>query len=228
MVLLLELEGVIVETARVRAAALRRALRGEGITLTQDAALEFSRGRSVRRAVATAAHDARTSYDLVTVDLVASQAEQHFTSDAAAGGITLAPGATEFVRRAQAAGRCGLVTRASRAEADLLLRLAGLEDAFECVITHEDIVEEKPAPAAYRAALARLSRRREVQRSSAVALEDGGDGARAARAAGIVSIVVGPAPVSEAVEADGYLPGLEGATMGLVRDLAARAGASAT
>lgn len=228
MVMLFELEGVIVETARARAAALRRALGGEGITLGREAALGFSRGRSVRRAVAAAAHDARTSYDLVTIDLVASQAEQHFAADAAAGGITLAPGAIAFVRSAQAAGRCGLVTRASRAEADLLLRAAGLEDAFECVITHEDVVEEKPAPAAYRAALARLARKREVQRGSVVALEDGADGARSARAAGIVSIVVGPAPVSEAVEADGYLPGLEGATMDLVRDLAARAGARAT
>lgn len=228
MVLLLELEGVIVETARARATALRHALASEGIHVGAESALELSRGRSVRRAVAAAAHDARTSYDLVTVDLVASQAEQHFASQAAAGGITLSPGAVALVREAQAAARCGLVTRASRSEADLLLRLSGLEDAFEYVITHEDVVEEKPAPAAYRAAILRLARKRPVAPGSAVALEDGGDGARAARAAGIVSIVVGPAPASEAVEADGYLPGLEGATMDLVRNLAARAGASAT
>lgn len=228
MVLLFELEGVVVETARPRAAALRRALRNEGITVTAAEALEYSRGHSVRRAVAAAAHDARMSYDLVTIDLVAVQAEQHFEAEAAAGGITLAPGALGFVRTAQASARCGLVTRASRGEADLLLRRAGLEDAFECLITHEDVVEEKPAPAAYRAALGRLARKRAVARGSAVALEDGGDGARAARAAGVVSLVVGPAPASEAVEADGYLPGLEGATMELVRDLAARAGASAT
>ncbi|MBA3891509.1 MAG: HAD family phosphatase [Gemmatimonadaceae bacterium] len=228
MVLLFELEGVIAETLPVRAAALRSALQAEGIAATPEDAIDLSRARSVRRAVAAAAHDARTSYDLVTVDLVASQAERHFAAAAAAGGITLTPGAVAFVRAAQAGARCGLVTRASRAEADLLLRLAGLEDAFECVITHEDVVEEKPAPAPYRAALARLARKRGVAPGSAVALEDGGDGARAARAAGIVSLVVGPAPASEAVEADGYLPGLEGATMELVRALAARAGATAS
>ena len=228
MVLFFEIEGVIVETSRARAAALRTALGGEGIAITADHAVELGRGRSVRRSVAAAAHEARMSYDLVTVDLVAAQAEQHFAANAAAGGIVLAPGAAAFVRSAQAGARCGLVTRASRLEADLLLRLAGLEDAFECVVTHDDVVEEKPAPAAYRAALGRLSRRREVPPGSALALEDGGDGARAARAAGIVSLVVGPAPASEAVEADGYLPGLDGATMELVRDLAARAGARAS
>lgn len=228
VVLLFELEGVIVETLPARAAALLDAMRREGIALTLEDAVGLSRGKTVRRAVAAAAHEARTSYDLVTVDLVASQAERLFAGGAAAGGITLAPGAATFVRAAQANARCGLVTRASREEADTLLRLTGLEDAFECVITHEDVVEEKPAPAPYRAALARLARKREVSRGDVVALEDGGDGARAARAAGIVSLVVGPAPASEAVEADGYLPGLGGATMELVRTLAARAGATAT
>ena len=225
--LLLELEGVLVETLPLRAAALAEALAGDGIEVTTDEAMELSRGRAVRRAVAMAAHDARVAFDLVAIDLTASRAEQYFAARASAGGVTLAPGAVDFMIQAQANARCAVATRASRPEAELLLRLAGLEDFFECIVTLEDVVEEKPAPATYRAVLARLERRRALPRRGVVALEDGADGARAARAAGVVSIVVGAAPASEALEADGYLPTLEGATMETIRAIAARAGASA-
>lgn len=224
--LLFELEGVLVETLPLRAAALSAALAEDGIQLDPEEALEHSRGRAVRRAVAAAAHEARISYDIVAVDLAASRAERIFAGHAAAGGVMLAAGAVELVQRAQASARCALVARATRAEVDLLLRLAGLEDAFESIVSLDDVVEEKPAPAAYRAMLAKLERRRPVPRRTAIALEDGGDGARAARTAGIVSIVVGAAPASDALEADGYLPSLAGATMDTIRSIAARAGAN--
>ena len=226
-VLLFELEGVIAETLSMRAHALHAALAAEGFATPLDAAHELSRGRSVRRAIAAAAFEARTSLDLVTIDLVASRAERLFADRSAAGGLTLAPGAAAFVRLAQGASRCALVTRASRVEAEQLLRIASLEDVFESVVTLDDVVEEKPAPAAYRAALGRLSRKRAVPAGGVLALEDGGDGARAARAAGIVCVVTGPAPASEALEGDGYLPSLEGATMETIRAIAARAGAHA-
>ena len=226
-VLLFELEGVVAETLPMRGAALQAALAAEGIVVQRDAAHELSRGRSVRRAIAAAAFEARTALDLVTIDLIASRAERLFAERAAAGGVTLAPGAAAFVRLAQGTARCALVTRASRLEADGLLRLASLEDVFECVVTLDDVVEEKPAPAAYRAAIARLSRKRAIVPGGVMALEDGGDGARAARAAGVVCVVTGPAPASEALEADGYLPSLEGATMETIRAIAARAGAHA-
>jgi len=224
--LLFELEGVIVDTLLARATALRDALAAEGIALTDVEAIDASRGRAVRRAIASAAHAARVSYDLVTIDLAAARAEALYASRVAASGFTLRPGAVEFVRHAQASTRCALVTRASRQETETAIRLAGLEDAFEAVVTLEDVVEEKPAPAAYRAMLARLEKRRALPRRGMVAIEDGADGARSARVAGLTTLVVGPAPASDALEADAYLPSLEGATMETIRALAARAGAN--
>lgn len=226
-VLMFELEGVIAETLPMRAEAVQAALAGEGIRLSREEARELSRGRSVRRAIAAAAFEGRTAFDLVTIDIVASRAERLFAEQSAAGGVTLAPGAAALVRLAQGAARCALVTRASRLESDRLLRLAALEDVFECIVTLDDVVEEKPAPAPYRAVLARLSRKRAIPAGGVLALEDGADGARAARASGIVCVVTGPAPASEALEADGYLPSLEGATMEDIRAIAARAGAHA-
>lgn len=227
VVLLFELEGVLVQTLAPRAEALAAALAPEGITISAARALELVRGRSVRRAVAAAALAGKVAFDLVMVDIVAATAERTFAATTASGGVVLAPGAAEFVARAQAAARCALVTRASRSEADLLLRLAGLDDAFECMVTMEDVVEEKPAPAAYRTVLERLGRKRPLPVRATVALEDGADGARAARAAGLMCIVAAPAPAGDALEADAYLPSLDGATMETIRTIAARAGAHA-
>lgn len=224
--LIFELEGVLVDTLPMRTQALARAMAAEGIELTLEEAVELSRGRSVRRAIAAAAHAARVSFDLVAIDIAASEAERVFSSTAAAGGIVLMPGAMDFLVQAQANARCALAARATRAETETILRLGGLEDVFECVVTQDDVVEEKPAPAAYRAVLARLERKRALPPRGVVALEDGGPGARAARTAGVICIVAGPAPASEALEADGYLPTLEGATMQTIRAIAARAGAN--
>lgn len=225
--LIFELEGVLVDTLAVRAFALGKALAADGIEVSPETAVDLSRGRAVRRAIAAAAHAAKVSYDLVAIDLAAATAERVFAERIASGGVMLAPGAMDMLIQAQANARCAIATRASRAEAEQLLGLAGLEDIFECIVTLDDVVEEKPAPASYRATLARLERRRALPKGGTVALEDGGDGARAARTAGVVSIVVGPAPASEALEADGYLPTLQGATMQTIRAIASRAGASA-
>ena len=225
--MLFELEGVVAQTLPLRARALEDALAAEGIILTGGQAAELSRGRSVRRAVAAAALAGKVSFDLVMVDVVASAAERAFAALLASGGVALAPGAAAFVQHVHGVTRCALVTRASRSEAEHVLRLAGLDDAFECLVTLDDVADEKPSPVPYRTAIGRMGRRRPVATRSIVALEDGADGARAARAAGIMCIVAGPAPASDALEADAYLPSLESTTMESIRAIAARAGAHA-
>jgi beta-phosphoglucomutase-like phosphatase (HAD superfamily) len=56
----------------------------------------------------------------------------------------------------------------------------------------------------------------------AVALEDAAAGIRAARAAGLRCIAVGPVPAYRAVDATGYLPSVEGQTLASLSALVAR------
>lgn len=183
---LIELEGVVVETRALRAEALRRGLEAIGVP---DG----------------------TEPDETERDLVALVAEREFAARASAG-LSLVEGAKEAILAMHAQTRLAVVTRASRRVADLVLELGDIADAFDCVITAEDVRRAKPSPEMYDQAIARLGRRRVVPREACLALEDGQDGIRAARAARVPCIAVGPMTVDDAFAsgAHAWLPSLRG------------------
>ena len=207
-VVLTELEGVIAETRPLRRVALGCAVREEGAAL-DDAALDELAALPVAAAVRAALARAGHAVDETAADLAALRAERHF-AERAGRGLSLAAGAREFVEGAQARARLAVVTRASRREAELVLGLAGLDAAFECVVAAEDVSAPKPDGEGYERALARLARRRPVARGTTVALEDGAVGIRAARAARLRVVAVGAVPAHDALAADASLPSLAG------------------
>ena len=115
--------------------------------------------------------------------------------------------------------RLALVTRASRRVVNFVLTLAGLADAFTCVVTDDDKVEGKPSPASYALAIERLSHTAPVPLPGTLAFEDARPGIRAARAAGVRAIAVGPLPPHHAMEADAYYPTLAGLSFDEMRSL---------
>lgn len=76
------------------------------------------------------------------------------------------------------------------------LRSAGLHDAFDTVVSAQDVAHGKPAPDVYREACRRLG----ADPADSVALEDSPTGVEAARAAGLHVIGV---PSLEGIELDG-------------------------
>jgi HAD superfamily hydrolase (TIGR01509 family) len=148
----------------------------------------------------------------VLIDLVERDAELAFTRRLSIGGVALQPGVRQFVDRAAGEARLAVVTRARRADADALLHLSGFDAAFSCVVTTDDTFEPKPSSVGFHVAMERLARGRVVSNARTVALEDGGDGIRAARAAGIRCIAVGAIAPHVAIEADAYVESLGGHT----------------
>lgn len=69
----------------------------------------------------------------------------------------------------------------------------GLRDAFEALVTSEDVARVKPDPALYQLALRRL----DVSRDEAFAVEDSPHGVSAAHAAGLACLAV-PGPMTAA------------------------------
>ena len=105
------------------------------------------------------------------------------------------PGATDLLAALHARGVPVAVASNSPAElVDLALRVAGLADAFDAVVTADLVERPKPAPDVYEASCRTLG----VPPQRAVALEDSRTGVAAARAAGL--FVVG-------------VPSLEGVTL---------------
>ena len=79
-----------------------------------------------------------------------------------------------------------LVTSTASPAAEERLRLAGLIDRFDTVVTRSHVVHPKPAPDPYLLAAERLG----VRPAHCVALEDSHNGVRAAAAAGMATIMV--------------------------------------
>ena len=211
--ILLELEGVLVETHEARRDALARALAEEGISTDRVAYDDLAHGLPVRGAARALVAAAGEEIDEIAIELVALRAERHFAESVGAG-IVLTDGARDTLGTLHGVTRLALVTRANRREVEPILDAADASFLFECIVTADDVGDSpKPAPAAYHSAIRRLSRRRALTAGDAIALEDGRAGIRAARAAGLRCLAVGNVPPFRALDADGYLPTLRGATL---------------
>ncbi len=210
---LLELEGVLVETHEVRRAALVRALAEEGITTIAAEYDDLAHGLPVRGAARALVAAANEKIDEVEIEIVALRAERHF-AESIGTGIVLTDGARDALGALHGVTRLGLVTRAARREVEPILEAADASFLFECIVTADDVPDTpKPHPEPYHAAIRRLARRRALTAAETIALEDGRAGIRAARAAGLRCLAVGNVPPFRALDADGYLPTLRGATL---------------
>jgi HAD superfamily hydrolase (TIGR01509 family) len=187
-VVLFELEGVVFDTREAREASMRDA-----------------------RAALGVADD--SEIDDVLADLLALRAARAFSTHIATRGLNLQSGARALIDDATATARVGVVTRAGRTEAEAMIRLAGLENAFTVTVCADDALAGKPSAAGYNLALDRLGRQRPVTQGAVLALEDCAPGIHAARAAGARCIVVGSVPAHVAIEADAYVDSLEGHTI---------------
>jgi len=208
---LLEWEGVLADTRAARRDALRTALAAEGVAHTLSDDDEQLRGLGVAASVRTVLRHMGCA-DATLAELLVLRATRAF-GETLASGLVLLPGAGVFVERLQSRARVAVVTRASRAETETALRLAGLEDAVTTLTCADDVADEAPCAAAYAAACAKLSRVRPLAPRDALAAVDALPAIRAARAAGLRVLAVG-APAHEAISADAAVDTLAGADAG--------------
>ena len=211
---LFELEGVLADTRKDRQRALQETMAQDGVRLT-DADHERLADLPVRAAVAAALRAGAVrpnEIDEIAIDLGTLRAERRF-AEYMAHGLALIDGARELVAHLAGRVRLGVVTRATRREAEAMLALAGLEFAFECVVGSDDVPEPKPSAIQYQQALRTMSRLRPLAPGAVLALEDGPAGIRSARSAGLRCLAVGALPAHRAMQAEGLLPTLRGHTL---------------
>ena len=207
---LLEWDGVLADTGAARRDALLRALDDEGIAWSAEALAGHCAGMDAHEAVRVAVAHARGD-DPALVDLVVLRAGRSFT-ERLARGVSLEPGVAAFLRTTEPRARLAIVSRASRAETDLFLRLSALDGMMACVFTADDVVQPPPSPELYDQAAAHLERTRRVRRERTVALVDSTSAIRAARAARVHVLAVG-APAHVALDADGATSDLTALTL---------------
>jgi HAD superfamily hydrolase (TIGR01509 family) len=116
------------------------------------------------------------------------------------------PGAVELVRRLRADGvPLGLASNSPRFLVDDALATAGMADAFDTIVTSDDVEHAKPAPDIYLLACERLG----VDPAEALALEDSASGVMAAKAAGLTVIGVPQFAETDVSAADRVVESLE-------------------
>lgn len=115
------------------------------------------------------------------------------------------PGAVELVERLRGRTRLGLASNSPRRLVDTALAAARIADAFEAIVTSDDVEHAKPAPDLYLLACERLG----VEPADALALEDSSSGITAAKAAGLVCIAVPQFAETDVSEADRVIASLE-------------------
>jgi HAD superfamily hydrolase (TIGR01509 family) len=100
--------------------------------------------------------------------------------------LPLVPGAVEAVERMAAAFRCAVASSSNRPLIDAVLSASGLDRLFEVTVSSEEVARGKPAPDVYLEAARRLG----VDPSRCAAIEDSGNGIRAAKAAGMRVVAI--------------------------------------
>jgi HAD superfamily hydrolase (TIGR01509 family) len=115
------------------------------------------------------------------------------------------PGAAELVKRLRGRVPLALASNSPRFLIDAALLSAGFSDAFDAVVSSEDVALPKPAPDLYLLACTRLG----VAPADALALEDTSSGIAAAKAAGMACIAVPQFAETDVSAADRVIDSLE-------------------
>jgi HAD superfamily hydrolase (TIGR01509 family) len=119
--------------------------------------------------------------------------------------VAARPGALELVERLRGQVPLGLASNSPRFLVDDALRTAGLSDAFDAIVTADDVEQGKPAPDLYLLACQRLG----TAPGETLALEDSPSGVAAAKAAGLDCIAVPQYAETDVSAADRIIDSLE-------------------
>lgn len=108
-------------------------------------------------------------------------------------GLVIFPGVADLVKELSASYPLAIGSGALRGEIDHILKLAGLRDEFDVIVSAEDVTFCKPDPEVFLKALEKINERiegKEVQSSECLVFEDSIYGLEAAGRAGMKCLAV--------------------------------------
>lgn len=179
--LLFDLDGTLVDSERANHVAYSRALLEVGARIEPDEVARAATGRQWRDFLPALLRQAGVECDPAAVARRKGELYREMLGELRVNVALLS--LAESVRPGM---RTVLVTTASAESVRAVLRQFELDDAFDLVITGDDVTRHKPDPEAYRLALARL----QLDARECLAFEDSDVGAASAEAAGVAVIRV--------------------------------------
>ncbi|HLX05707.1 MAG TPA: HAD family phosphatase [Candidatus Binatus sp.] len=207
-----DLDGTLVDTEPLHFAAFNEVLRADGIELGFDDYTARLIGLNDRDCFATVLRENRKDASDDHVAELISRKTAVYQAMIGEGDV-LYPGAEKFVRDCAHRFPLMIATGTLRAEAEAILRRAGIRELFLDIIAAEDVERGKPEPDAFIAALGRigylLRQRDPVLADECLVVEDTQAGIEAARRAGMkVLALCHMAPASDLAAADVVRPSI--------------------
>lgn len=197
-----DMDGLLLDTERLWHVAERRLLDDHGSTHVEEDRLAF-----VGRPVEVAIDHYLELLGRPPSDAPELRAElmERVRDEYAHGAVPL-PGAVELVRGLQGRVPLAIASNTDRELVLTALRETGIDDAFDAIVTADQVAAGKPAPDVYLRACELLG----VAPQHAIALEDSAAGVLAAKAAGLAVIAVPQFAEVDVSAADHVLETLEG------------------
>lgn len=191
--LLLDFDGVLVDTEPVHMRAWQEVLTGQGLTLTSENFLAHFYGLNDRDFLSRFfAQNRRELPHELRGQLIAEK--EKTTKKVLVQNIPLIEGVREFLPAAAKKYPLALVTGSLPGEVDFVLRTLGWKKYFSMIVTAADVKEGKPSPEGFLKAFERLAAgytwNPPLQKSQCLILEDSDHGVAAAQKAGIPHRVV--------------------------------------
>lgn len=184
--LLLDLDGVVTDTAEQHLAAWADLARAEGLPFDEGLA-DRLRGRSREESLELVL-GGRTVDEATFAALLARKNATYLAAIERLDARAILPGAERLIADARRRGLAVAVASSSRNAVRIVERL-GLAGAFDAVVGGDDVARAKPAPDVFLVAAARLG----ADPSACLVVEDAAAGIEAAHAAGMRCLGVGPA-----------------------------------
>lgn len=210
--ILFDMNGVLIDDEDLHRQAFQHVAGQIGMTLSDDDYLSHFAGRTDRAGFqAFLAERSTHRIDLID-DLLVRKSRAY--RDLAAKGLRSYPGAAELVEDLRRTGHdLAIVTSSIRPEVTVVLDFLGLANAFDVVITAEDVSEGKPSPVPYLAGATGLTR----PPHECVVIEDAPSGITSAKAADMACVAVAsthePADLADADVIVGRISELTPATL---------------
>jgi HAD superfamily hydrolase (TIGR01509 family) len=180
---ILDMDGLALDTEAAYFYAWRRAATELSIPLTEEFCQTLSglHADQVQQAmIDSIGHDFQPT-------LFYRAAERHWRNRLASQGLAQMPGLSDLLAEFRVRGiPYGLATNSDGRFATECLRAAAVETEFEVVVTRDQVANGKPEPDLFLAAAERLK----VSPADCLALEDSEPGLAAARAAGMLPVLV--------------------------------------
>jgi beta-phosphoglucomutase len=192
--ILFDFNGVIIDDEELQKKAYQEVLKSEGITLTDEdyyASLGMDDESFVRAAYQRTQHHLS---DEKLRSIIEGETELHRRM--IEKELPLFPGAVTFVKACARHFIVGLVSMSRRTQIDYVLERIGLANAFDVIVSAEDVTACKPDPQCYKRGFQLVDKTRQrknmfsLLQDECLAIEDAPQGIKAARGAGLRTLGV--------------------------------------